>query len=404
MEPHRSRAFRRAAATTTVAAAFAVLPAMTHAPARAAENVDAAPRSTDLAVSTPPSVTYRIPALTVTNAGTVLAAFDKRNDQSSDLPGDIDVLVRRSTDSGETWSEPREAINHPGPQGCGDSSLVNDSSSGRIFLFCTYSAGEVGFPNSQPGTSDPDDPNTLHVRVMHSDDDGLTWSEPVDLNPQVKDPSWRAVFTSSGRGLRTSTGRLLQPIVVKDAGGAVHSGNIYSDDGGKTWQRGELLAAGTDESKPVELADGTIVQNSRASNGTTRLRSTSHDGGRSFGAPVPHQQLIDPRVNADEIRVDATGRGPARDWLLFSNPASTTARENLTLRLSCDNGSTWPDQKQLHAGPSGYSVLTVLPNGRIGVFAEVGEQDYTEKLTFTSLALSDVAESCTPPGRSTSAR
>lgn len=391
MEPIRSRSFRRAVAMT---AAFAALPALTHASAQASETPSPAAQSTDLAVSTPPSVTYRIPALTTTSEGTVLAAFDKRNNQSSDLPGDIDVLVRRSTDNGATWSEPREVVNHPGPQGCGDSSLVNDPSTGRIFLFCTYSAGNVGFWDSQPGTSDPDDPNTLHVRVMHSDDDGITWSEPVDLNPQVKDPSWRAVFTSSGRGLRTMSGRLIQPIVVKDAEGAVHSGNIYSDDRGNTWQRGELLAAGTDESKPVELADGTIVQNSRAGNGTHRLLSTSSDGGHSFSDPVPHEQLIDPRVNADEIRVNPTTTGPRQDWLLFSNPASTTARENLTLRISCDNGSTWPAQHQLHDGPSGYSVMTMLPNGRVGIFAEVGEQDYTERLTFTSLPLSTLSRSC----------
>lgn len=386
-------------------AVMAALPAVGHAagPTHAAGPAGSPVRpkipahvahSTDLAVSTPPSVTYRIPALTVTSQGTVLAAFDKRNDQSSDLPGDIDVIVRRSTDNGVTWDEPREAINYPDPQGCGDSSLIDDPSTGRIFLLCTYSAGNVGFTDSQPGTSDPHDPDTLHIRVMHSDDDGITWSEPVDLNPQVKDPSWRAVFSSSGHGLRTTSGRLIQPIVVKDAEGEVHSGNIYSDDHGKTWQPGELLAAGTDESKPVELADGTIVQNSRASSGTNRLVSTSSDDGHSFGAPSPDPQLIDPRVNADEIRVNPGSQGSRREWLLFSNPASTTARENLTLRLSCDNGATWPARHLLHPGASGYSVMAMLPNGQIGVFAELGEDDDT-KMTFTTLPMDTLAPTCT---------
>jgi len=344
---------------------------------------------TDLATSMPPSVTYRIPALVATPAGGLLAAIDRRKNQSSDLPGDIGVLLRRSDDNGETWSDTRVIVDHPGPQGYGDSSLLVDRVKRRVFLFCTYSAGLVGFWNSKPGTADTTDPSTLHVHVRHSDDDGRSWSEPVDLNPRVKDPTWASYFASSGHGTQLSGGRLIQPIVVRDGEGLVRSGNIISDDHGQTWRAGELLDAGTDESRVVELSNGHVMQNSRASKGEYRLVSFSRDGGETFGR-ARTTELIDPRVNADLIRVNPNRHGPHRDWLLFSNPASATARENLTLRLSRDNGDTWPVERVLHSQAAGYSAMAMLPNGKIGIFAELGRTDYTERLSFTSISVDEL--------------
>lgn len=354
-----------------------------------------APVTTDIAVSTPPAITYRIPDIAVTNSGTVLLAFDRRNGSSGDLPNDIDTMLTRSTDNGATWSTPVAIVDYPSPQGCGDSSMTVDRSTGRVFLFCTYSAGNVGFGSSQPGTNDTTDPNTLHVQVRHSDDDGLTWSAPTDLNPQVKDVSWRGYFASSGHGIQTSTGRLIQPIVVMDADHQIHSGDIYSDDHGATWHAGQLLSPNTDESKAVELDNGTIVQNSRPDTGGYRFLSTSTDGGETFSAATPDVQLIDPHVNGDEIRVNPGTHGPHRDWLLFVNPASQLARTNLTIRLSCDNGQTWPIQKLLHEGPSGYAAMAMLPNGNVGVFYESGVSSYTEKLVFESFGLDSLGATCT---------
>lgn len=350
---------------------------------------------TDIAVSAPPSITYRIPDVAVTTKGTVLLAFDRRNGSSGDLPNNIDTLLSRSTDNGKTWTQAADIVDYPAPQGCGDSSMIVDHDTSRISLFCTYSAGNVGFGNSHPGTNDTTDPNTLHVQVRHSDDDGLTWSAPTDLNPQVKSTSWRGYFASSGHGIQTSTGRLIQPIVVKDAGGAIHSSDIYSDDHGTTWHAGQLLSPNTDESKALELDNGTIVQNSRPDAGGYRLLSTSADGGQTFSPAAPDPQLIDPHVNGDEIRVNPATHGPRRNWLLFVNPASQLARENLTVRLSCDNGTTWPIEKLLHEGPSGYAAMAMLPNGDVGVFYENGTNSYTEKMTFTSFSLDTLGASCT---------
>jgi sialidase-1 len=352
------------------------------------------PAHTDIAASAPPSTYYRIPDIVVTTRGTTLLAYDRRNGSDSDLPNNIDTMLVRSTDDGRTWSTPQDVVDYPAPQGFGDSSMIVDHRTGRIFLFCTYSAGRVGFGNSQPGTADTTDPNSLHVQIWHSDDDGLTWSGPADLNPQVKDPSWRGVFAASGHGIQTSSGRLIQPIVVKDAAGAIRSGDVYSDDDGASWHAGHLLSPDTDESKAVELPDGMVVQNSRPDADGYRFISASSDGAKTFGPPVAQPQLIDPHVNGDEIRVNPSAHGPRRSWLLFVNPASQLARENLTVRLSCDDGATWPVQNLVHAGPSGYPAMAMLSNGRVGVFYESGTVSYTEKMVFTTFSLNDLGARC----------
>lgn len=348
---------------------------------------------TDIAVRSDQAV-YRIPDIAVTRRGTILLTYDRRNGSANDLPNDIDTMMVRSTDGGATWSAPRALVDYPGPQGCGDSSMIVERRTGRIFLFCNYSAGKVGFPTGQPGTNDTTDPNTLHLQIRHSDDDGLTWSAPTDLNPQVKALKWHAYFASSGHGIQTSTGRLIQPINVLAADGLTHSADIYSDDAGATWHAGALIAANTDESKAVELPDGTIMQNSRPSVGGYRFVSTSSDGGQTFGPVAAAPQLIDPHVNGDVIRVAPETKGPHRDWLLFLNPASQLARENLTLRLSCDGGTTWPIAKLINAGPSGYPAMAMVGKDRVGVFYENGTTSSYTKLTFATYRLSDLGAHC----------
>lgn len=350
-------------------------------------------RAEDLAVSAPPALTYRIPALVATTRGTLLAAFDRRHGSAADLPNHIDVMLRRSTDGGRTWSGARAIVAETAPAGCGDPSLLVDRPARRVFLFCTFSAGRVGFASGRAGTRDAADPNTLHIELRWSDDDGIRWSAPRDLDPEVKDPHWRALFASSGHGIQTASGRLLQPIVVRDSAGATHAGNLFSDDHGATWHAGALLDAGTDESKAVERSDGTIVQNIRPGTPGRRLEARSTDGGRTFGPAVPVPALPDPSVNGDIIRGEH-GVHASRRALLFVNPASARARENLTLRRSCDGGRTWPDSVVVHRGPSGYASLALLPGGRAGIFFERGAASSFERLTFTSVPLAALGAPC----------
>ncbi len=339
--------------------------------------------------------TYRIPALAITNSGTLLAVCDARHDDSSDLPGNIDIVLRRSTDFGTTWSPIVTIQDLPRGHGAGDPSLLVDRDTGRIFCFYAYGPPGIGFFNSQPGTSDTTDPNTLHAHVMVSDDDGLNWSAATDLNPQIKDPSWSALFASSGHGIQLRDGRLLQPYAVRDAAGVTHAHNAYSDDHGVTWQMGSSAGTNVNESKLIELDDGTVQQNIRHNSVTARFTAISSDGGISFGPMVQDPTLIDPRVNASIQRYSSTIDGDPRSLVLFTNPASTTARQNMTVRLSRDETLSWPAERTVHAGPAAYSSLTVLPHDSIGLLYERGEVGSTEKVTFARFNLDWITTS--PP-------
>jgi sialidase-1 len=245
---------------------------------------------------------------------------------------------------------------------------------------CVRSTG-IGFGNSKAG------PNTIQVNAIHSDDDGLTWSAPEDLTPQVKDAAWQGLFATSGTNIQTSKGRLLVPLAVRDENGVVGSRNAYSDDRGKTWKTGGWAGTGTDESHVVELADGTIMQNMR--NGHTRGIARSSDGGVTFG-PMEHDAaLIDPICNAGITRYTRKGK----DILIFTNAADAAKRRNLTVRLSFDAGATWPASRVIQPGPAAYSTVIVLRDGRIGVLFEQGEKTSIERITFARFGLDWVRRS-----------
>jgi sialidase-1 len=309
--------------------------------------------------------TYRIPALVETRKGTLIAVVDARHDSTSDLPARISLVMRRSTDGGRHW-EPMRVLREVKEGGVGDASLLLDRTNGRVWCMHNYGPPGVGFGNSQPG------PNTLQVNAMYSDDDGVTWSAPVDLTPQVKDPAWMGMFATSGTNMQTGKGRLIVPVAVKDEKGVIGSRNAYSDDHGQTWHTGGWAGTGTDESHAVELGDGTILQNIRGSH--TRGVARSRDGGVSFG-PMEHDAALpDPICNAGITRY--------RDVLIFTNAADSEKRRRLTVRLSYDEGKTWPASRVIQEGPAAYSTVIVLRDGNIGVLYEQGEKISIERITF----------------------
>lgn len=321
--------------------------------------------------------TYRIPALVQTTKGTLIAVVDARRDSSRDLPAHISLVMRRSFDGGRDW-EPVRTILAVNKGGVGDASLLLDRSNGRVWCFHSYGPPGIGFRTSKQGTRTGS--TTLQVHAMYSDDDGASWSTPVDLTPQIKEPQWQAIFAASGTDIQTSRGRLLVPLVVRDEKGVLHSLNAYSDDHGKTWKHGEMIGEGTDESHNVELKGGVILQNMR--DGKTREVARSYDGGVTFG-PVSHDAaLIDPGCNAGITRYHR-GR---KDVLLFTNAASTR-RENLSVKVSYDGGQTWTVGRTIHAGPSAYSTVIVLRDGSIGVLYEEGKTDSDERITFARFDL-----------------
>lgn len=326
--------------------------------------------------------TYRIPALIETQKGVLIAVADARHDSDRDLPANISLVMRRSSDAGKNWEAAR-TIQKVKEGGVGDASLLLDRSSGRVWCFFNYGPPGIGFMTAKPGAKTG--PTTLQLHAIHSDDDGATWSEAVDLTPQVKESSWQGMFATSGTDIQTSSGRFLVPLVVRDGKGIIHSLNAYSDDHGKTWKHGEPIADGTDESHNVELKDGVILQNMR--NGTHRAIARSHDGGITFG-PVSHDPaLIDPSCNAG-----ITSYRQDRDNILIFTNAASARRENLTVKLSYDGGRTWPAARTIYAGPAGYSTVIPLHDGSIGVLYERGDTHPDEGINFVRFNLTWVTE------------
>ncbi|WP_318211051.1 MULTISPECIES: exo-alpha-sialidase [unclassified Streptomyces] len=347
--------------------------------------------STVLATSGQGAHTYRIPALDTLPDGTLVAAYDRRNDSSADLPGNLDVMVRRSTDNGRTWTAPQAIADYDDGIGAGDPSVVVDRVTGRVFVFYAYGPQGIGFFNSGTGNAN-DATDSLHADYAYSDDGGVTW-RTRRITHDIKDPAWKGMFASSGTGIQLSTGRLVQQYAFRKADSSIWAASAYSDDHGTTWKMGTPVGPLMDENKTVELADGRVMLNSRTSSARTRLVAYSTDGGITYSAPVPDDELIDPTNNAAILRYDATAGAerPESHWLLFSNTASTTTRHRLTVKLSCNDGLTWPTSKVVEAGGSAYSTLTRLADGTFGLLYESGPY---QRITFARFNASWLGVDC----------
>lgn len=375
----------------------ALLVITTTGTAQAASPAPGTLTSQDLTVDGVGSPHYRIPALTTSVKGTVLAAYDARP-TLGDLPSNIGIVLRRSTDGGTTWQAQQVVRKDAAPAGYGDPSLLVDRTTGRIFLF--YAAGvNQGFFGSATG-NDETDPDVLQADYSYSDDDGLTWTHRR-ITRQIKNPAWGGMFASSGEGIQLRNGahkgRLIQQYAIRN-NGANYAVSAYSDDHGATWKTGTPVGPGGDENKTVELNDGTVMLNNRSAPYRTIAYST--DGGITYTPFVQDTELPDPANNASIMRYapDVPASNPQSSWLLFSN-TEATARKNLTVKMSCDNGKTWPIKKVVDAGAAAYSTLTRLPGGRVGLLYE--RADYTH-ITYDSFDLKWLGGTCaditiTPP-------
>jgi sialidase-1 len=340
------------------------------------------PRSIDLFVRGSDGVAlHRIPAFTTTPKGTLIAVCDARRNRGDDLPNNIDLVMRRSSDLGRSWTPSEVIVDFPGSEGAGDSALLCDRDNGRVWLLYTYAPEGIGSSTSQPGLDGP----TLQLHLIHSDDEGATWSKPVSLNPQVKDPSWRAIWSSPGCGFQTPTGRLYFP--VSRWSDVMASHYLTSDDQGRSWHITASAGRNTNESMAITLEDGTVMANMRGMDGKhRRMVAISRDHGISWEEQTHDAVLVDPECQASLIRYSARSNGQGRNRLLFCNPASTK-RENMTIRLSYDEGKTWPISKVIWPSLAGYSCLSVLPDGSVGLFYEHGLQHSTDQLAFVRFTL-----------------
>lgn len=312
--------------------------------------------------------TYRIPALLATRTGTLLAFGEGRRNSASDT-GDIDVLLKRSTNAGRTWSA-AQVIADMGSDTIGNPCPVQDRKTGVIWLPLTSNSGTISEKRIIAGEAPP-----RRVWFTSSRDDGRTWSPLSEITASVMRPDWAWYATGPGNGIQLRTGRLVIPCDHIVRGGAMHSHAIYSDDHGRTWKIGGISEEKTNECQVAELRDGTLLLNMRSYHGRNRRAvARSRDGGLTWSSIEFDEALIEPVCQASFIRYD-------RRRLLFSNPADTK-RDRMTIRLSPDEGQTWPVAKLLYAGPSAYSSMAVLRDRAIGILYERGERGPYEQIVF----------------------
>jgi len=325
--------------------------------------------------------TFRIPSLVTTPGGTLLAFCEGRKGSTSDT-GDIDVVLKRSFDGGATW-QPMQLVWDDGPNVCGNPCAVVDRDTGTVWLLLTHNLGTDSEREIMDGTSE----GTRTVWVTKSDDDGETWSEPVEITPAVKKPDWTWYATGPGVGIQLSGGRLVVPCDFALEGTKEYGSHvIYSDDHGKTWKLGGYVLPKCNECQVVELADGRLLLNMRSYHGLNRRAvAYSPDRGATWSAVSHDRTLVEPVCQASILRYTNETSG-GRSRILFSNPASVR-RERLTVRLSYDECGSWAVSKVVHSGHAAYSCLSVLGDGSIACLYERGEEHPYEKITFAKFSL-----------------
>ena len=319
---------------------------------------------------------WRIPAILCLDDGSLLATCDRRKNTEGDLPEDIDVVAIRSTDNGNTWSRPSVVAQGRGRgRGYGDAALVQ-CVDGTVV--CTFAGGN-GFWNSSAE-------NPIRTFVCRSSDGGETWSLPEDItsliwgsqsvNPQCR--AYRGSFNASGNGLRLRQGDhrgriLFVAAACRSDVWQADNFAIYSDDNGLTWHVSDLAYSSGDEAKVVELPDGRLLMSVRQ-NGE-RGYAYSSDGGQTWHSQGRWHDVVTNACNGDLLLLDTyNGRSKV---LLMSLPNSMN-REDVSLFVSYDCGTSWSVQRTVQRGPSAYSSMTLLPDGSIAMFAEKLRGDQTE--------------------------
>ena len=341
--------------------------------------------------------TYRIPSLICTKKGTVLAFCEARRDSNTD-GSPTDLVLKRSLGNTNQWNPPRRR--GPVPEGrsrarnmtwqpmqviipCkGNDAFMNpvpviDAADGVIFLLVNYHAQYDAVRDEFGGDT--------RVWLLKSTDEGATWSTPIDLTPQVGKKE-----LGPGIGIQMRNGRLAVP---------TYEGVIFREDHGKSWKASGKTTGPVNESQVVELADGSLMLNTRSRPNRTVV--FSRDGGETWSEPRGDPMLTDTELyggcQASLIRYTQPENGYDKSRLLFANPADPKYRFDLTVRLSYDDGKTWPVGHLIRKGPGAYSCMTVFPDGTIGIIYETGNAydgtvEYYGKLSFARFNLEWLTE------------
>ena len=360
---------------------------------------------------------FRIPALVTSNSGTLIAAYDIRYDSSRDLVADIDVGVKRSTDGGKTWSDIILAMdmgtygfdvtdadswkNAQKQNGIGDPCLLVDENTGRIFCFAVWVNGHLDEWDNRSlafagkGYEIEDTPQLI---MVYSDDDGETWSEPVNLTRQIKKYDWRMTFQGPGRGITMKDGTLVIPIQHQE--GEVknmhdlfplNSGIAYSTDHGETWRTHNFAYTITSESAVAEIDPGKLLLTMRdETDSHYRREYVTTDMGRTWSPYEHNGQMWDSTTEASILKVDADKNSLGQELLIFSSPQGRTGwRNHMTIQVSLDKGLTWPYSLLVDAGASlGYSCLTMVDESTVGILYESSRGN----IYFQAIPLTDIVK------------
>ncbi|MCD8094132.1 MAG: exo-alpha-sialidase [Bacteroides sp.] len=366
--------------------------------------------------------TSRIPGLTTSQKGTLLALYDARNEKDDDLQGDIDIAVNRSEDGGRTW-QPLQKVLDMGEwgglperyNGVSDGCILSDDVTGDLYVIGLWMHGVLDpktgkwienltdtstvwnhqwrAHGSQPGYGVKQSSQFL---ISKSTDDGRSWSEPRNITRQVKKEKWWLLAPAPGRGITMEDGTLVFPVEGRDEKGLQFSTIMWSKDRGENWTVGEPAYFNTNECQVVELSDHSLMLNMRERSnrgrqeGNGRAISVTRDLGKTW---VEHSTsrsaLIEPACQASLLRYNYVKDGKDCHVLLFANPSSKERRDNITIKVSFDDGQTWPEEYWLlldEGRGAGYSCMTSIDEQTIGIFYEGSQAD----IQFQAIPLSDL--------------
>lgn len=343
------------------------------------------------------SASFRIPGLVTTNKGTLLGVYDVRYNSSVDLQEYVDVGLSRSTDGGKSWEKMRLPLSFgeygglPKAQnGVGDPSILVDTQTNTVWVVAAWTHGmgnQRAWWSSHPGM---DINHTAQLVLAKSTDDGKTWSKPINITEQVKDPSWYFLLQGPGRGITMSDGTLVFPTQFIDSTRVPNAGIMYSKDRGKTWKMHNMARTNTTEAQVAEIEPGVLMLNMRDNRGGSRAIAITKDLGKNWTEhPSSRKALQEPVCMASLIHVDAKDNVLNKDLLLFSNPDTTKGRNHITIKASLDKGLTWLPEHQImldEAEGWGYSCLTMIDKETIGILYESS----VAHMTFQAVKLTDL--------------
>lgn len=342
--------------------------------------------------------TYRIPGLVTTEKGTLIAVYDMRHDNSKDLQGNIDVGMSRSTDGGQTWQD-TDVIIDMGEygrkpeklNGVGDPSILYDKKTNTLWVAALWAHGmsekKMIWRESGKGLALN---QTGQLVLVKSTNDGKTWSEPYNITSQVKNPDWQLVMQGPGRGITVGDSVLVFPAQFKEklTEQALDGGDytpfstiMYSKDNGKTWKIGTGAKANTTEAQVIVHNDSTLMLNMRDDrnrseevNTNGRAVAVTSDFGATWSShATTNKALVEPNCMASFIKEEFRVKGEKQTLVLFSNPASKTHRNNITVKVSLDNAESWDEEQftLIDAGKGqGYSCLTKVDDEHVGILYE----------------------------------